>query len=65
MALYASEAHFEARQAKRGESWQVLVTWDTGRTAQVDNFADRTEAEEWIKNKSAAWVKGRQTGSHE
>lgn len=65
MTLRASEAHFEARQIKRSEDWSVLVTWDTGRTAQVNNFADRAEAEEWIKNKSAAWVKARHTGSHD
>jgi hypothetical protein len=65
MALRASEAHFEARQAKPGEGWSVHVSWDTGRTARVDDFADRAEAEEWILSKSAAWVKARQTGSHD
>ena len=56
MALRPLEVHFQARQAKRGEGWQVLATWDNGRTAQVGNFADRAEAEEWIKNKAAAWL---------
>ena len=65
MALRPSEAHFKVHQVKLGGGWQVVVTWDSGRTAQVDNFADRTEAEEWIKDKSAAWLKARQTGSHD
>jgi hypothetical protein len=65
MALHASEAQFKARQNKHSEGWSVHVTWDTGRTAQVNNFADRAEAEEWIKNKSAGWLQARQTGSHD
>jgi hypothetical protein len=65
MALRASEANFEARQLKRGGGWYVLASWVGGRTAQVDDFANEAAAEEWIKSKSAAWLKARQTGSHD
>jgi hypothetical protein len=65
MALRALEARFKARQDKHGERWSVQVTWNSGRTAQVNNFSDQAEAEEWIKNGSAAWLKARETGSHD
>ncbi len=65
MGLRAAEAHFEARQLERDGGWHVVVTWTNGRTAQINNFTDGAEAEEWIKNKSAAWLKARQTGSHD
>ena len=65
MALRASKAQFETRQFKRGGSWYVLVTWASGSSAKVNDFASGTEADEWIKNKSAAWLKARATGSHD
>jgi hypothetical protein len=65
MVLHASTAHFEARQLKRGEGWYVLVTWPNGSSALIHDLASEAEAEEWIKNKSAAWLKARLTGSHD
>ena len=54
----------ETRAVKHGEGWFVLVTWSNGRTAQIDGFADEPEAAQWIKISAAAWLTGRQTGSH-
>ena len=49
MALLPSQAQFEARQLKNGGRWYVLVTWTNGSTAQVNDFAKESEAEQWIK----------------
>jgi hypothetical protein len=65
MVLHPLEAHFQARPLKRGTGWYVLVSWDGGRTAQINDFASEAEADEWIKNKSAGWLKTRDTGSHD
>jgi hypothetical protein len=65
MATQASPARFEPRQQKRGLGWYVLVTWSSGTTAEVSGFRDESDAAEWIKNDSAAWLKARQTGSHD
>jgi hypothetical protein len=64
VALGALEAHFKVCPLKRGEGWWILVTWDNGRTAQVDGFATQTEAAAWITTNSVAWLNARQTGRH-
>ena len=65
MALRVSQPRFEARKQKHGDGWYVLATWPTGSTAEVKGFASEPEAQEWIENKSVAWLKARQTGSHD
>ena len=65
MQVLASPPRLESRPLKRGGGWYVLVTWSSGRTAQVNDFASETEAEQWISNASAAWLAARQTGSRD
>lgn len=65
MALRVSKAHFQPRPNKRGDGWHILVTWNTGNSVQVPDFASEDEADDWIETKSADWLKARQTGSHD
>jgi hypothetical protein len=64
MALAALQAHFKSCPLKHSAGWYLRVTWDSGRTAQVDGFATEADAEPWIATNSIARVKARQTGSH-
>jgi hypothetical protein len=43
----------------------VLITRSTGSTAQLGDFATEADAVEWVNVESAAWLKTRQTGSHD
>ena len=65
MATPISPPRLEARQFKKGDGWYVLVTSSSGSTTNVGHFANEAEAEQWIKQDSAAWLKARLTGSHD
>ena len=60
-----SPPRLETRQFKKGDGWYVLVTSSSGSTTQVGHFASEAEATQWIKKDSVAWLKARQTGSHD
>ncbi len=65
MALTPSPVHFAARPLKSGDGWYVQVTWDSGRTAQVPDFATEADAKQWIRDESGVWLAERHTGSHD
>jgi len=54
MTLAALQAHFKSCPLKHSAGWYLRVTWDSGRTAQVDGFATEAEAEAWIATNSIA-----------
>jgi hypothetical protein len=58
-------AHFKPVPLKHGDGWTVLASWDSGRTAEVNGFATKAEAQAWITTESAAWLTARHTGSHD
>ena len=45
----------EPRELKDGSGWYVRVTWPTGAPEDID-FSTETEAVEWIRFKSSAWL---------
>jgi hypothetical protein len=49
----------EARQLKTAPGWYVRVTWRYGQAEHVSGFASEHEAQNWIKEKSEAWLRGR------
>jgi hypothetical protein len=65
MALGPSPVHFKPHPLRSGDGWFIQVTWDSGRTAEVPNFASEADAERWIAHESALWLAERHTGSHD
>jgi hypothetical protein len=41
---------------KDGEQWQVEAEWPDGTIEQIHKFKGGSEALEWVKTQSAAWV---------
>lgn len=65
MTLQPLVPKFEARKSRRGNEWLVHTSWSSGRTADIPGFASETEAENWIRTESSAWLAARLTGSHD
>ena len=49
---------FEAVQIKMGPEWYVHVTLPNGEQPHLGRFKMEAEAIEWIRDKSAGWLKG-------
>jgi hypothetical protein len=41
---------------KNGERWQVEAEWPDGTIEQVGSFSAGSEALDWVKTKSTAWL---------
>jgi hypothetical protein len=65
MPLGPSPVRFKAQPRQNGDGWFVRATWDSGRTADILNFATRNDAEQWIEHEAPAWLEKRRTGSHD
>jgi hypothetical protein len=50
------EPKFRTKMIKDGR-WTVVVVTGRGPDSHVGNFATEEEAQRWIKNESAAWLK--------
>ncbi len=48
----------EPRELKDHSGWYVRITWTSGHVEDVD-VGGESEARDWIKRKSAAWLAGR------
>jgi hypothetical protein len=49
---------FEAVQIKMGPEWYVRVTLPNGEQPHLGSFKTEAKAIEWIRDKSAGWLKG-------
>jgi hypothetical protein len=56
---------FEPVERKFVPGWYVLVRLSSGRQPQFGHFQTEAEALDWIKNKSAAWLKEYDEGPYE
>ena len=45
----------EPRELKDQSGWYVRLTWASGVAEDID-FSSESEAVEWIRDKSAAWL---------
>lgn len=50
---------FEARRLKSAPGWYVRVTWRYGQVGHVSGFASERDAQNWIREKSDAWLRSR------
>jgi hypothetical protein len=50
---------FEARRLKSAPGWYVWVSWRYGQVEHVSGFASEHDAQQWIEEKSEAWLRGR------
>jgi hypothetical protein len=39
-----------------GDDWSVAATWPDGRSEEIKGFKSESAANEWIANRSAAWL---------
>jgi hypothetical protein len=53
------EPIFEARSLRSARGWYVRVSWGYGQVEHVGGFASGADAEKWIKEKSAIWLRDR------
>jgi len=53
------DAVFEARRLKSAPGWYVWVSWRYGQVEHISGFTSADEAESWIANKSAGWLRNR------
>ena len=49
----------EPRELRDGSGWYVLGQWGTLPSEQVGGFPCKEEAQEWIDQNSALWIKSR------
>jgi len=65
MSNIKRKVQFEPLKMKLESGWYVRVTFPFGGQPQkIDGFKTRTEAREWIKSKSAAWLKEYEGGRY-
>jgi hypothetical protein len=57
MAKSVADIRFEARPAKFGGEWVVVVTFPDRADLQVNDFATEADARNWITNDSEGWLK--------
>jgi hypothetical protein len=60
----APDATFDPVQLKDGSGWYVRLTLPDGREPQIDGFKTEAEAQDWIKSKSAEWLKSYEGGKY-
>jgi hypothetical protein len=46
----------EPRKLQGEDVWYVAIVWPDGRSEQVGAFRTKAETEDWIANRSAAWL---------
>jgi hypothetical protein len=64
MAPHKAKTKFEPAELKAGIGWCVRLTLPSGRQPQIDGFETEAEAREWIKARSAAWLKMYESGRY-
>jgi hypothetical protein len=64
MAHFKSKVGFEAVPMKVGSGWYVRVTPPMGTQSQLGGFKTEDEANIWITDKSAAWLKEYENGKY-
>ncbi len=57
-AIMIQSPTMAAHEFKDHSGWYVRITWLSGHVEDVD-VSSETEAQDWIKKKSAAWLAGR------
>jgi hypothetical protein len=62
MALPQRKVIFEPVEMMIGRGWYVLVKLPSGPDRQLGGFNTEAEAQEWIKRKSAEWLKSFENG---
>jgi hypothetical protein len=64
MATTKPKVEFEPVPMKIGSGWCVRVTLPYGASPQLGGFKTEEEAREWIRRKSAAWLREYESGRH-
>jgi hypothetical protein len=57
MAKLKPKVAFEPVAMKIGAAWFVRLKLPGGRQTRIDGFKSEVEAREWIRSRSAAWLK--------
>jgi hypothetical protein len=63
MDIPKPQAFFEPIETKTGE-WCVRLSLPGGREPVIDGFKSETEAREWIKTDSMAWIERYEAGRY-
>jgi hypothetical protein len=55
----AKKPEMSPRELRDGSGWYVLVHWGNRPSEQVGGFPSQDEAQKWIDQSSAGWLKAR------
>ncbi len=59
MKMRDKNPEMQPRELKDGSGWYVLVKWSDHPSEQVGGFPTEDEAQQWIKQSAASWLKAR------